>query len=308
MVGAARPPADGTAELPFAPLAKHLIALRRAARLDQRTLAQVANISRGAVQRAERGLAAPTPTVLDAYVRACSGSRNDHARAHVLRARGRTAQRDRLRHLDAPAPALIHTADDLGAALAAAYERAGAPPLSDARFTAGRTPLPRTTAWRIVKRRKLPPTAEQLVTFLTVCGIDAPGQRPYIAAYQRITAAFDARPTPPHVRRMTRSGGLGRSGPVMFTPRRLRPQELASNAASLAQYLPPEALRRVFEAVMHYWGEEAARNGTFLPELHLADWATEFPSLLLIRSADGRMTSHELRGDERSSMQDAATG
>ncbi|MFI0779265.1 hypothetical protein [Streptomyces sp. NPDC021212] len=58
--------------------------------------------------------------------------------------------------------------------MAAAYERAGAPSLSDARLTPGRTPLPRTTAWRIVKRRSLPPTAEQLVTFLAACGVSSP--------------------------------------------------------------------------------------------------------------------------------------
>ncbi|WP_437044945.1 helix-turn-helix domain-containing protein [Streptomyces sp. enrichment culture] len=46
---------------PFADLAQHLIALRRATRLPQRVLAEAANISRGAVQRAESGTTAPTP-------------------------------------------------------------------------------------------------------------------------------------------------------------------------------------------------------------------------------------------------------
>lgn len=191
-----RSPVGGAAERPFAHLAEYLIALRRAARLPQRALARAANVSRGTVQRAESGTAPPSLAVLDAYVRACSGSPADHARARLLRTRGRTAQRDRLRHLDAPAPPLIPTEDDLGAALAAAYERAGAPSLSDARLTPGRSPLPHTTAWRIVKRRKLPPTAEQLVTFLTACGISPAEQRPYIDAYHRITADRGTRPLP----------------------------------------------------------------------------------------------------------------
>ncbi|MEU3342786.1 helix-turn-helix transcriptional regulator [Streptomyces sp. NPDC006668] len=198
-----RSPAHTAAERPFAHLAEHLIALRRAARLPQRALAQAASISRGTVQRAESGTAAPTPAVLDAYIRACGGHQDDLTRARRLRNRGRTAQRDRLRHLHAPAPALVHTTDDFGAALAAAYEHAGAPPLTDARLTPGRTPLPRTTAWRIVNRRKLPPTTEQLVTFLTACGITPAQQRPYLAAYHRIITDLAQRPAPPPRRQIT---------------------------------------------------------------------------------------------------------
>ncbi|WP_329377018.1 hypothetical protein [Streptomyces sp. NBC_01716] len=80
------------------------------------------------------------------------------------------------------------------------YERAGAPSPSDSRLAPGRRPLPRTTAWRIVERKKLPPTAEQLVTFLTLCGIGPDAQRPYIDAYHRITT-HRTRPEPPSARR-----------------------------------------------------------------------------------------------------------
>ncbi len=279
----------GSAERPFAHLAEHLIALRRTARLPQRALAQAASVSRGAVQRAESGTAAPSPAVLDAYVRACGGRQEDLNRARRLRARGRTAQRDRLRHLQAPAPALIHTADDLGAALAAAYERAGAHSLSDARLTPGRTPLPRTTAWRIVKRRKLPPTAEQLVTFLTTCGISPAEQRPYIAAYDRITAGFDARPTPPHVRRMT---GLGRRGSVpLVAGGRYELQALAARASNSVLHLPSAALGKV----MSHWVEEARRNG--ISEVRLFDFAVELPELC-IRTADSRVEVYQLKDEQ----------
>ncbi|WP_329377016.1 helix-turn-helix domain-containing protein [Streptomyces sp. NBC_01716] len=139
-----RSSAVGTPDRSFADLAEHLIALRRAARLPQRALAEAANVSRGAVQRAESGTAAPSPAVLDAYVRACAGTPADQARARLLRNRGRTAQRGRLRHLKAPAPALIHNEGDLGAAL-------GAVRSSDlARFNGVLAWAGRTPAWRVL--------------------------------------------------------------------------------------------------------------------------------------------------------------
>jgi transcriptional regulator with XRE-family HTH domain len=88
----------------FARLAEHLIALRGAARLTQRALADAANISRGAVQRAESGTAPPTPAVLDAYLRACGAGPAGKDKARRLHALGRTAQRGKLPGLKAPAP------------------------------------------------------------------------------------------------------------------------------------------------------------------------------------------------------------
>ena len=194
-------PADGVPQRPFADLAQHLTALRQAARLPQRGLAEAANISRGAVQRAESGTAAPTPTVLDAYLRACRADETDRARARLLRARGRTARRDNLGELKAPAPDFVYTKRDLGLALALAYERAGAPSLSDARLTPGRKPIPRTTAWRVVTRKRLPASREQLITFLTACSIRPAAQRPYLDAYEHVIAQRGTHPVPPRVPR-----------------------------------------------------------------------------------------------------------
>ncbi|MEU6184021.1 helix-turn-helix domain-containing protein [Streptomyces coeruleorubidus] len=193
--------ADSTPQRPFAHLAEHLTALRRAARLTQRALAEAAHISRGAVQRAESGTAPPTTAVLNAYLRACQAGAGDQGKARRLRARGRIAQRDRLRELKAPAPALASDKRDLGLVLAEAYERAGAPSLSDARLTPGRDPLPRTTAWRIVNRKGLPASRDQLITFLTACGIRPAAQRPYLDAYHHVTAERGTRPAPPRGRR-----------------------------------------------------------------------------------------------------------
>ncbi|MFI0908782.1 helix-turn-helix domain-containing protein [Streptomyces sioyaensis] len=197
----------------FARLAEHLTALRHTARLPQRALAEAANISRGTVQRAESITAAPSAAVLDAYLRACKAGKDDQNKARLLHTLGRTAQRGKLRELKAPAPALVRDVRDLGLVLAETYERAGAPSLSDARLIPGHKPLPRTTAWRIVNRKGLPASREQLITFLTACGIRRPAaQRPYIDAYQHVIAQRGTRPVPPRTQLAQRV--IRRSHPV----------------------------------------------------------------------------------------------
>ncbi|MFJ9380177.1 helix-turn-helix domain-containing protein [Streptomyces sp. NPDC101455] len=191
-----RSPDGAAAQRHYARLAEHLSALRDAARLTQRALADAANISRNAVQRVESGTTPPTTAILDAYLRACGAGPADHDKAHRLHTLGRTAQRGKLRNLKAPAPALIHNKADLALALAAAYERAGAPPLRDL-DRPGRAPVPLATAWRIVNRKALPATVRQMLTFLTACGVHPAEQRPYIDAYHRITAESGTRPAPP---------------------------------------------------------------------------------------------------------------
>ncbi|WP_019061582.1 helix-turn-helix domain-containing protein [Streptomyces prunicolor] len=282
----------GAADRPFAHLAEHLTALRRTARLPQRTVVQAASISRGAVQRAESGTTAPTLAVLDAYVRACGGRPDDLARARALRARGRTAQRDRLRCLDAPNPALIHTADDLGAALAAAYERAGAPPLRDLDLP-GRAPVPPTTAWRIVNRKGLPATVRQMLTFLTACNVHPAQQRTYIDAYHRITASLHTRPTPPPAQRASD----GRRAVVRLASEVHHEQQhlaaalapgLQVFAAALGQMdVRPEklvpAVGTLIPALSRLLGQEARRNGRSLSDTLAAGvdpFAAALPHLL----------------------------
>ncbi|WP_294003050.1 helix-turn-helix transcriptional regulator [Streptomyces sp.] len=191
-----RPPAGAAAQRHYARLAEHLTALRDTARLTQRALADAANISRGAVQRAESGAAPPTAAVLDAYLRACGAGPADQDKAHRLHTLGRTTQRGKLRALQAPAPHLVRDARDFSLALAAAYERAGAPPLRDL-DRPGRPRVPLATASRIVNRKALPASREQLITFLTVCGIRPGAQHPYLDAYQHVTAQRGTRPAPP---------------------------------------------------------------------------------------------------------------
>ncbi|MGA5264797.1 helix-turn-helix domain-containing protein [Streptomyces griseoincarnatus] len=242
-----RSPTDNTPQHPFAHLAAHLRALRRTARLTQRALAETAHISRGAVQRAESGTAPPTTTVLDAYLHACRSGKDDQAKARRLRARGRAAQRDRLHELKAPAPALIRDERDLGLVLAEAYERAGAPSLSDARLTPGRDLLPRTTAWRIVNRKGLPASREQLITFLTACGIRPAAQRPYLDAYQHVIAERGTRPVPPRVQRRQLTQRIVRS------PRPLPPARGGTGTPYDIDFdRLAAALRPVIEAIAAY--------------------------------------------------------
>lgn len=243
--------------LPFAGLAEHLTALRRAARLSQLELAAAAAVSRGTVQRAESGATAPSTAVLDSLVRACGGDQAAQGRAHVLRMRGRTEQRGRLRGLKAPASGLVHTAQDLGAALAVEYERAGAPPLS--RFFSpaeGHKPIPRTTAWRIIRRQGLPADAEQLQTFLDVCRVGRSSQRHYQEAYGRVLAARRRRSAPPrHTVRRTPV-----AGPVRGIDR------IPQYYRDLLDLMSEKNIETVLMfGVAHFIAGQAHRNGTAPP-------------------------------------------
>jgi transcriptional regulator with XRE-family HTH domain len=242
---------------PYAEFAEHMVALRKAARFSQRDLAAAASVSRGTVQDAESGTRAPSPALLDALVRACRAAPESQTRAHVLRDRGRTALRDRLRGLEAPAPALIHTKDDLGAALAAAYERAGAPAPSDLIRPAGGGPgIPRTTAWRIIRRKGLPADAKQLQTFLDVCRVRRADQRHYHEAFQRIRAARGNRPAPPTPHRHGLSADTSRRGIYKITPW----------FRDLMDNMTPEEIETALTfGTAYLMAGEARRNGTAPP-------------------------------------------
>ena len=295
-------PSSPAAGRPFAHLAEYLIALRRAARLPQRALARAASISRSTVQNAESGVAAPAPAVLDAYIRACGGRPDDFIRARRLRARGRTAERGRLRRLDAPDPLLIHTADDLSAALAAVYERAGAPPLRDLNRP-GRAPLPPTTAWRIVTCKALPPTERQMMTFLTACGVPDDRQRPYVDAYRRITARPGGRPAPPPARRVA---GDRRQVVRLLAEGACEPQHLTPLIEGVTILAPDPAILEklalnlvpALTAIVRSLDRAAQRNGRSLPE-HLAvglePLVTAIPHLL--PAAAPRSTQVSRRAD-----------
>jgi hypothetical protein len=113
-------------------LAPLLTALRESAGLTYAALAaRTASMSVSAttLKRAVGGIDVPQEATVIAYLRGCNA---DAFTEQVLMAAWRAAraeQRGRLASLQAPAVENIRTPADLSAALAAAYEEAGAPPL-----------------------------------------------------------------------------------------------------------------------------------------------------------------------------------
>jgi len=116
--------------------------------------------------------------------------------------RARIAERGRLRALNAPAPAYVRNAADLLAALAAAYEKAGAPPLRTlqrrAGYAADNVPnLPLTNASRIINRERLPTDQRQYEAYLTGCGIPAHALTPWRQAWNRVQSTAPTTPPAP---------------------------------------------------------------------------------------------------------------
>ncbi|WP_406164037.1 helix-turn-helix domain-containing protein [Streptomyces sp. NBC_00882] len=294
----------GTPHTPYADLAAHLTALRKRARLSQRALAATAAVSRGTVQNAESGTSAPSPAVLDALLDACRAP--DHARhdAHKLRNRGRTAARGRRFH--APSAQLIHGRGALADVLADAYEKAGAPsPTSFTRPTAGLTPVPRTTLYNIVNRRRLPATEEQLETFLSVCHVRR-SERAYIHNAWRHLRNFPQPKPPTH--RAHPHGATDEAALRSAAQRRLR-RTLADRAPGLGapghrqllSVLPDAIADEVIEIGLHHvTALYAARNGTTI---------TTSPSeriLLLLQSQHtSALDARETRRAALSSSDDA---
>ncbi|MFF8387332.1 hypothetical protein ACF053_27330 [Streptomyces kanasensis] len=131
----------------------------------------------------------PVERAVTAFVRACGVGGEEEALR--LWRTARAESRGRLAGLRAPHVDGIRTRADLAAALAAAYERAGAPVLrvlqaraADAGI-AGRVLLPLTTVWRITGRRGLPATWKQCAAFLRGCGVPASQMGRWEKAWER---------------------------------------------------------------------------------------------------------------------------
>ncbi|MEU9211210.1 hypothetical protein AB0D27_25525 [Streptomyces sp. NPDC048415] len=117
--------------------------------------------------------------------------------------RARIEERGRLRTLNAPAPAGVRNEADLLTALAAAYEKDGAPPLRTLQSRAGMAGdkvyvLPVTNASRMVNRERLPTNQRQYEAFLTGCGIPEHALDPWRQAWHRAQIAQPAQHAPHH--------------------------------------------------------------------------------------------------------------
>ncbi|MCI4145764.1 hypothetical protein [Streptomyces sp. MMS20-AI2-20] len=148
------------------------------------------------------------------------------------------------------------TAQDLDAALAAEYERAGAPPLS--RFFRpgeGNKTIPRTTTWRIIRRQGLPADAEQLQTFLDVCRVRRSSQRHYREAYRRLAARRKRSAPPRHTVRRT---------PVAVPARGT--DKIPQYYRDLLDGMPEDHIETVLTfGIAHFVAGQAHRNGTAPP-------------------------------------------
>ncbi|GGM19140.1 hypothetical protein GCM10010129_74250 [Streptomyces fumigatiscleroticus] len=101
-----------------------------------------AAVSASTLKRAAGGRILPQEHVVTAYARACAATAEEEREALRLRRAARAEERGILAALQAPAVHSIRTPADLDAALAAAYERAGARP--DASFRNAPRPTRRT--------------------------------------------------------------------------------------------------------------------------------------------------------------------
>ncbi|MGK7235769.1 hypothetical protein [Streptomyces hygroscopicus] len=168
----------------------------------------------------------PVERAVIAYVRACGVGGEEEA-LRLWRA-ARAESRGRLAGLRAPDVDSIRTRADLAAALAAAYERAGAPVLRvlQARAADAGVPgpvlLPLPTVWRTAGRRGLPATWKQCAAFLRGCDVPARHMGRWEEAWERVAAGRTA----VRGRSLSRSarGALGRRGrtpssvPINWTP------------------------------------------------------------------------------------------
>ncbi|GAA4027286.1 helix-turn-helix domain-containing protein [Streptomyces plumbiresistens] len=151
-------------------------------------------VSASTLKRALYRGAVPQEHVVTAYVRACGATAEEERDALKLWRAARAEDRGILASLRAPSVTSIRTSADLDAALAAAYERAGAPPLRVLQLRAatdeadGALLLPLTTAWRITRREGRPANWTQCEAFLRACGIHPRRMRPWQEAFQRTQA------------------------------------------------------------------------------------------------------------------------
>ncbi|WP_326743427.1 helix-turn-helix domain-containing protein [Streptomyces sp. NBC_01768] len=157
-------------------LAEYLRTARLNKELTREQLASKLGCSITTVQRAEGGKTPPARDTVHGYVRVCI---LDHTEAEALWNKAANVRRGRTRpsYTQAPRPDLVRTADELGAALARAWERDGRPSTrkmekrADHRYKETRASLSRSTAERISRRKSLPGSERTLRAYLIACEV-----------------------------------------------------------------------------------------------------------------------------------------
>ncbi|MFM9452494.1 helix-turn-helix domain-containing protein [Streptomyces europaeiscabiei] len=170
-------------------------------------------VSASTLKRAVDPRTVPQEYVVAAFVRACGAAVEDERDVLKVRRAARAEHRGILAALRAPSVSGIRTRADFRAALVAAYERAGAPPLRVLQDRAGTDEadgellLPLTTAWRITRREgQGPANWTQCEAFLRGCGINPRRMGPWQDAWTRTRTLPRAElgPTAAEVRRAAR--------------------------------------------------------------------------------------------------------
>ncbi|MEU5069096.1 helix-turn-helix transcriptional regulator [Streptomyces virginiae] len=172
-------------------LAEALRRIRKVAGLSYDELADKTGLSAATLKRAASGKTVPAEETLTAFATACGDDAVDALRRVWLNAR--IADRGRLAQLRKPAlPQFIDGRRELSAALEYFYEAAGAPSLRCfVALAGGAHLLPVSSAARIVKRQALPASRQQMVAFLTACGLTWPALHFWGDAFEEITQGPD---------------------------------------------------------------------------------------------------------------------
>ncbi|MEU9182780.1 helix-turn-helix transcriptional regulator [Streptomyces sp. NPDC048550] len=213
------------------------IALRRCraeAGLSYDELADMTDLSAGTFKRAAAGKAVPTEETLRKFACTCGVDLNGKRRLATLWLDARIADRGRLGRLQKPAlPRFTNGRRELSAALEYFYEAASAPPLRRLTELAGGSHLlPVSSAARIVTRKALPASRQQMIAFLTACGLTQWAREIWAEAFEEITQSHDhaeaiplkktaelIRRTTPQSPLMNRGGGSARYVNPEFWPR-----------------------------------------------------------------------------------------
>jgi transcriptional regulator with XRE-family HTH domain len=173
-------------------------ALRRsrgALGLTQAQAADAIEKSTSTVQRAEAGVVAPKKCVVDGYVAKLGLDPEDAERLYEKATRPPGRQRRPL--TQAPNPRMVSTPDELGRALARAWEEDNRPSMQtmedrvvaarDADDSRKRFPfLSRSAAYRISHRQQLPSSVDQLRSYLYACRVKERRFPIWIRAYHRV--------------------------------------------------------------------------------------------------------------------------
>ncbi|MEV6582255.1 helix-turn-helix transcriptional regulator [Streptomyces sp. NPDC051582] len=213
-----------------AELATALRRCRAKAGLSYDELADTTGLSAGTFKRAASGKTVPTEETLRAFSCTCGVDPNGKRRLGTLWLAARIADRGRLAQLCKPAlPRFTNGRRELSAALEYFYEAAGAPPLRRlTELAGGRHLLPVSSAARIVKRQALPASRQQMIAFLTACGLTEWAREIWGEAFEEITQSHDH----------AEAGPLTRTAELV---RRTTPQSpLMNRGGGSARYVNPE--------------------------------------------------------------------